>query len=324
MRAAALMDNLEHEAAGRSLPHFHVPVLLRESIEALNVQQGGRYIDCTLGSGGHAKAILKAGAPGGQLLGIDADPNAVAESATRLAAYRNDILLVNDNFVNLRDICTRNNFYPVNGILFDLGLSSRQLEAEDRGFSFQQESPLDMRFDPAQEVTAAEIVNTYSERELADLIYQYGEDPHSRKIARQIVASRPMRTTLELARAVLRATGHGREKTHPATRTFQALRIAVNEELRHLPSALEQAIDLLGFQGRLVVISYHSLEDRIVKNILRQESSGCICPPVAPACTCGHTAKVSLVTKKAVKPSEEEVLSNPRSRSARLRTAERI
>jgi len=324
MRSAVLMNRLEQEGTGQSLPHFHVPVLPRETIGDLHVQPGGRYVDCTLGSGGHALAILEASAPGGQLLGIDADPQAISESRDRLSAYRKDILLVNDNFSNLKDICNRNNFHPVNGVLFDLGLSSRQLEAEDRGFSFQHESPLDMRFDPAQEHTAADIVNDYSEAELADLIYQHGEDPHSRQIAHQIVASRPMRTTLELARAVVRATGRGKEKTHPATRTFQALRIAVNQELRNLPLALQQAIDLLGFHGRLVVISYHSLEDRIVKNILRQESTGCICPPVALKCTCGHSPRLTLVHRKAVKPSATEVLSNPRSRSARLRAAERI
>ncbi|MBI2957766.1 MAG: 16S rRNA (cytosine(1402)-N(4))-methyltransferase RsmH [Chloroflexi bacterium] len=318
------MDNLESEATGpRALPHFHIPVLLHEAVEALAVQSGGRYVDCTLGSGGHALAILEASAPGGQLLGIDADPRAIAESRGRLSGYRKDALLVNDNFVNVKDICTRNNFVPVNGILFDLGLSSRQLDAEDRGFSFQHDSPLDMRFGPDQELTAADIVNSYSESELADLIYKFGEDPNSRRIAREIAAGRPMKTTLELATAVLRATGRRRDKTHPATRTFQALRIAVNQELRNLPLALQQAIDLLGFHGRLVVISYHSLEDRIVKNILKQESAGCICPPAAITCVCGHAARIRLVNRKATKPSQEEVLANPRSRSARLRAAER-
>lgn len=323
MLSAVVMDKVEQTGTGRPLPHYHVPVLLREAIEALHVQPGGRYIDCTLGSGGHALAILQASSPGGQLLGIDADPQAISEAQTRLAAYRKDILLVNDNFAHLRDICTKYNFLPVNGILFDLGLSSRQLEAEDRGFSFQRESPLDMRFDPRQELTAADIVNTYSESDLAEITATYGEEPHSKRIAHQIVASRPLRTTLDLAQAVIRARGGTRGRIHPATRTFQALRIAVNRELGSLRSALEQAIDLLGFQGRLVVISYHSLEDRIVKALLRQEATGCICPPSVLQCTCGHTARLRLVNKKAVKPSETERLSNPRSRSARLRAAER-
>ncbi|MDO8472841.1 MAG: 16S rRNA (cytosine(1402)-N(4))-methyltransferase RsmH [Dehalococcoidia bacterium] len=319
------MDSRRQEGTGQQgLPHRHVPVLLSETIKALNVLPGGRYVDCTLGSGGHASAILEASAPGGQLLGIDADPKAIEETRQRLFDFRSDILLVNDNFANLERVCADANFYPVNGILFDLGLSSRQLEADGRGFSFQHESPLDMRFDPAQELTAADIVNGYSEKDLSDLIFQFGEDPSSRQIARQIVASRPMRTTLELAGAITRATGRGREKIHPATRTFQALRIAVNQELRSLSAALTQAIGLLGFQGRLVVISYHSLEDRIVKNLLRHESTECICPPVVLKCACGHVARLRLATKKAITPSQAEVLSNPRSRSARLRTAERI
>ncbi|MEW6033668.1 MAG: 16S rRNA (cytosine(1402)-N(4))-methyltransferase RsmH [Chloroflexota bacterium] len=317
------MDNVEQRGTEQPLPHYHIPVLLRETIEALDVQPGGRYIDCTLGSAGHALAILQASSPGGQLLGIDTDPQAISESRTMLASYQNDILLVNDNFAYLRNICTEYNFLPVNGILFDLGLSSCQLEAEDRGFSFQRESPLDMRFDPRQELTAADIVNTYSESDLSKTIAGYGEESRSRHIARQIIASRPLRTTTDLAQAVLRATGSARGRIHPATRTFQALRIAVNRELGSLRSALEQAIDLLGFQGRLVVISYHSLEDRIVKALFRQEAAGCICPSSVLQCTCGHIARLKLVNRKAIRPSETERFSNPRSRSARLRAAER-
>jgi len=306
------------------VPRYHVPVLLQETLQALNVQPGGRYVDCTLGSGGHALAILEASSPGGQLLAMDADPRAVSEAATRLSAYSHSTLLVNANFVHLRDTCAKYGFTPVNGILFDLGLSSLQLEWEDRGFSFQRESPLDMRFDPAQELTAADIVNTYDERDLADIISMYGEEPRSRQIARQIVANRPIRTTLELATVVARVTGGARGRIHPATRTFQALRIAVNQELAHLKSALEQAVDILGFGGRLVVISYHSLEDRIVKHLLRQESMGCICPPSAIRCVCGHTPRLNLISRKAVVPTAAEVEANPRSRSAKLRVAERV
>ncbi|MBI2857002.1 MAG: 16S rRNA (cytosine(1402)-N(4))-methyltransferase RsmH [Chloroflexi bacterium] len=305
-------------------PDYHVPVMLQEVIAALNVQPGGRYVDCTLGSGGHAAAIMEASAPGGQLLGIDADPRAVTESRHRLSAYGKHVLLINDNFSNIEAICRKFAFYPVSGILFDLGLSSRQLEAEDRGFSFRRDSPLDMRFDPAQEVTAADVVNGYSESELADIIYRYGEEHRARNIARHIVANRPVRSTLGLVAAVLRATGGVRGKIHPATRTFQAIRIAVNSELANLSSGLEQAIGLLGFGGRLAVISYHSLEDRIAKQLLRREASGCICPPQVLRCTCGHTPRLSLVTRQAVKPSPAEVDANPRSRSARLRAAERV
>jgi 16S rRNA (cytosine1402-N4)-methyltransferase len=231
---------------------------------------------------------------------------------------------VNDSYTQLKDICTKHNFYPVHGILFDLGLSSLQLEAKDRGFSFRYDSPLDMRFDPREALTAADIVNTLSESELADTIFRYGEEPRSRQIAREIVASRPLRTTSDLVAAVLRATGAGWRRIHPATRTFQALRIAVNHELHNIEAALGQAIDLLGFQGRLVVISYHSLEDRVVKSVLRLEARGCICPPQVLRCSCGHEPRLRLVYSKAIRPSSAEIELNPRSRSARLRAAERI
>lgn len=303
--------------------YSHTPVLIRETIEALAVQPGGRYIDCTLGGGGHAAAILQKSAPGGQLLGIDADPAALQAAGERLKDYRDSILLLNDNFVNLKSICTQYEFTPVNGILFDLGLASPQLDGDERGFSFQQDAPLDMRFNPSQEVTAADIINTSSEEELAQIIKKYGEEHHSRQIARRIVQERPIDTTGHLVRVIQQATGGGRGRIHPATRTFQALRIAVNRELEHLESALQQAIELLGFGGRLVVISYHSLEDRIVKQTMQREARDCICPPTMIACICGHKASLRIITKNIVVPSEAEVKENPRSRSARLRAAER-
>jgi len=302
----------------------HIPVLLRETIEALAVQPGGRYIDCTLGGGGHAAAILDHSSPGGQLLGIDADPEAIKISEARLQAYSSSTLLINENFVNLQAICIKYDFLPVHGILFDLGLSSLQLNSNGRGFSFQHEAPLDMRLSPNQEVTAADIINTSSETELAHLIKTYGEESHSHKIARRIMQERPIKTTLQLARTLEQAIGSRRGKIHPATRTFQALRIAVNQELEHLEAALRQAINLLGFEGRLVVISYHSLEDRIVKQFMQRESKDCICPPGTPTCTCGHTACLKLVNKKVITPSSVEVQLNPRSRSAKLRAAEHL
>jgi len=302
----------------------HTPVLLEETIQALAVQPGGRYIDCTLGGGGHAAAILEHSSPGGQLLGIDADPKAIRVARTRLEDYSNSTLLINENFVNLQAIGTKCNFHPVHGILFDLGLSSLQLESSNRGFSFHQDGILDMRLNPHQETTATDILNTYPETKLAHIIYTFGEEAHSRQIARRIVQERPILTTLQLAQTIERAVGGRRGKIHPATRTFQALRIAVNHELEHLEDALKQAINLLGFEGRLVVISYHSLEDRIVKQFMRQESKDCICPPSTPVCICGHTACLRLITKKVITPSPEEVSSNPRSRSAKLRVAERI
>ncbi len=289
----------------------HIPVLLEETIEALNVQPGGRYIDCTIGAGGHAAAILEYSSPGGQLLGIDADPKAIKIARARLEAYSSSILLVNQNFVNLRAICMKRGFFPVHGILFDLGLSSLQLENNNRGFSFQHDAILDMRLSPSQEITAAIIINSSPEKQLAHLIKAYGEERYSRQIARHIVRQRPITTTLQLAGAIEQAVGGRRGRIHPATKTFQAIRVAVNQELEHLESALKQAVDLLGFEGRLVVISYHSLEDRIVKNFMRQEASG-------------EKACLRLVSKKVITPSFAEVQFNPRSRSAKLRAAERI
>jgi 16S rRNA (cytosine1402-N4)-methyltransferase len=289
----------------------HTPVLPEETIEALAVQPGGRYIDCTLDGGGHAAAILEHSSPGGQLLGIDADPEAIKMAKERLAAYSGSTVLVNQNFVDLRSICVKHNFYPVHGIFLDLGLSSAQLNGNGRGFSFRHDSPLDMRLNPHQPVTAADIVNTLSEAELARMIRTFGEENRSSQIAHYIVRQRPVKTTFELAEIVEQATGGRRGRIHPATRTFLALRIAVNQELDHLESALEQATGLLGLGGRLVVISYHSLEDRVVKQFTHEEASG-------------DNPRLKLVNKKVITPSLAEIQSNPRSRSAKLRAAERI
>ncbi len=302
----------------------HVPVLLEEAVEALKVQPGGRYVDCTLGVGGHAIAILESSQPGGQLLGIDADPEALSIAHNRLESFGDSVLLVNENFSNLEAICYRFDFLPVHGVLLDLGLASFQIDTAERGFSFQKDAPLDMRISPTRTLTAAEIVNTYEETELADLIWKYGEESFSRRIARYIVDARPVRTTAVLAEIVEKAVGGRRGKIHPATKTFQALRIVVNEELENLESALNQSLKVLGFEGRLVVISYHSLEDRIVKQFMHRESSGCICPPGTPSCICGHTPSLKQITKRVIVPSAMEIRSNPRSRSARLRVAERV
>jgi len=301
----------------------HTPVLLSETLRALAVQPGGRYIDCTLGSGGHAASILDHSSPGGQLLGIDADPNAIEIAQERLQHYKDSIRLVNDNFVNLQAICHKYDFSPVHGILFDLGISSLQLNGNGRGFSFQFDAPLDMRFNPSQKVTAADIVNTTSEARLAHLIKTYGEESHSHQIARSIIKERPIETTRQLARLIERVVSR-RGKLHPATKTFQALRIAVNHELEYLETALRQAIELLGFEGRLVVISYHSLEDRIVKQFMQREARNCICPPDTPTCVCHHTSRLRLINKKVITPSPMETSFNPRSRSAKLRATERI
>jgi len=302
----------------------HIPVLLEEAISELRVQPGGRYVDCTLGAGGHAASILSRSQPGGQLLGIDADPLAVQHVKSRMERYGESVLLVNDNFSNLESICYHHDFLPVHGILFDLGLASFQIDNAERGFSFQKDAPLDMRVNHTQVTTAADIVNSYPEAELADLIWTYGEEPASRRIAHYIVAERPVYSSAELAGIIERAVGGRHGKIHPATRTFQALRIVVNDELDNLESALQQAVKILGFEGRLVVISYHSLEDRIVKQFMRREASGCICPPGTPSCICGHTPTLKLITKKVIVPSRAEVRANPRSRSAKMRVAERV
>jgi 16S rRNA (cytosine1402-N4)-methyltransferase len=258
------------------------------------------------------------------LLGIDADPEAIRSAAINLFSFSDSVLLVNDNFVNIDVICHRYNFYPVHGIILDLGLSSLQLDDDPRGFSFQYEAALDMRFSPSQNITAADIVNSYSEGDLAQLIRKYGEESHSYRIAHRIVQSRPINTTLQLAALIEEAVGGRKGRIHPATRTFQALRIAVNTELEHLERTLVKTIDLLGIGGRLVVISYHSLEDRIVKQFLQRESRDCICPPSVMVCQCKHNASFRIINKKIIIPSEEEVAENPRSRSARMRIAERI
>ena len=303
---------------------LHVSVLLDEALQYLAVQPGGRYVDCTLGAGGHARAIMHASAPGGLLLGIDADPHAVEFAKDTLNEYTDSVQLVNANFRELKMTAGRANFIPVHGVLFDLGISSMQLAQADRGFSFQSEAPLDMRFSEKQSMSAADIVNDFREEELANLIWEFGEERFSRRIARAIVTARPLATTTQLANVISRAQPDRHSRIHPATRTFQALRIAVNDELSSLTSALEQARDILGEGGRLVVISFHSLEDRIVKQFMQRESRDCVCPPEQPSCTCNHVATLRILTKRPVTPSADEAARNPRSRSARLRAAERI
>lgn len=301
----------------------HIPVMLHESLSALNVQPGGRYVDCTLGGAGHSEAILEAAQPGGTLLALDADPEAIERARDRLARFEGSFTLVNENFRNLGGVARQLEFAPVNGVFMDLGLSSDQL-ASERGFSFRSDTALDMRFG-AGSTTAADIVNRFEEAEIADIIFRYGEDRASRRIARAIVNARPIRTSAQLAKAVEQAVGRRANlKSHPATRTFQALRIAVNQEMDSLFAALPQAHGLLGFGARFAVLSYHSLEDRLVKDYIRRESRDCICPPGLPECRCGHKATLRPVTRGAVTPSLAEVAANPRARSAKLRAAECI
>ncbi len=289
---------------------FHQPVMVQEVLGGLAVQPGGAYIDCTLGDAGHATAILEAAMPGGRLLGLDADPEAVAFCQSRLAPFGSAAVVLHANFDTLEAAAHSHGFVPVNGVLFDLGLSSRQLEAEERGFSFQRPGPLDMRFDTSEDKTASELVNHRSERELADLLFQFGQEPRARRIARAVVAQRPITTAQQLADIVRRASGYRRGRTHPATRTFQALRMAVNSELEHLAPALGQAARVLGPDGRLVTIAYHSLEDRLIKTFLNE----------AKRLPLGERPQPT--TRRVVRPTPEEVRRNRRSRSARLRVAE--
>ena len=300
----------------------HTPVLLAEVIEGLQVKSGGFYIDATTGAGGHSRVILVASVPTGRLLCLDADPRALTRARQNLADFASRVQFVCANFAELETVAVESGFSQVDGILFDLGLSSLQLGSADRGFSFQKDGPLDMRFSD-EGPSAADLVNSLPERELADLIWRYGEERQSRRIAQAIVANRPLRTSGELARLVAQVKRQ-REKIHPATRTFQALRIAVNQELDVLKAALPQAVRLLAPGGRLAVITFHSLEDRIVKEFFRTESQNCVCPPQAPACTCNHRASLSVVNRRPVVPSAEEMTRNRRSRSAKLRLVSRL
>ncbi|RIL10767.1 16S rRNA (cytosine(1402)-N(4))-methyltransferase [bacterium] len=302
----------------------HVPVLLEAVVGALRPHAGGRYVDGTLGGGGHARAILEASAPDGRLLGLDRDPAALARARERLAPFGARAVCVHASFGDLGAVADGHGFTPIDGVVLDLGFSSDQLDDPARGFSFQAAGPLDMRLDPGAPVRAADLVNDLPEDALADLLYRYGDERRSRRIARAIVASRPVETTTELAAIVARAAGGRAGRIHPATRTFQALRIAVNGELDALTDVLPQVVDRLVPGGRLAVISFHSLEDRIVKHALRDEARDCLCPPELPVCRCDHRARLRLVTRRPIEPSAAEVLANPRARSARLRVAERL
>lgn len=305
----------------------HAPVLYREVIGALQPRDGGRYVDGTVGAGGHAAGILEAAGPNARLLGLDADPDALAIAARVLARFGDRVRLVNQNFRHLADVAKAEGFVPADGVLLDLGVSSMQLDRSPRGFSFRTEAPLDMRFDPRQPVTAADIVNGATEAELRRMLYEYGEERAAPRIARAIVqrrATKLVETTTELAEIVARVVGPRREGIHPATRTFQALRIAVNQELESLREALPQALEILAKGGRMAVIAFHSLEDRIVKEFMRREASECICPPGLPVCVCGKQPTLRIVHKKPITPGPEELQRNPRARSAKLRVAEKI
>jgi 16S rRNA (cytosine1402-N4)-methyltransferase len=301
-------------------------VLYREALDGLALRPGGWYIDCTAGSGGHAAGILEGSAPDGRLLALDTDPEAIIRTRSRLLPFGERVRLVQANFRDLAATAQREGWQAVDGILLDLGVSSVQLGTARLGFSFQEPGPLDMRLDPAQAGTAADLVNTLAEADLAALLRRYGEEQMAGRIAAAIVRERargPITTTGALAELVARVKGR-RGRLHPATTVFQALRIAVNGELESLEAALPQAVRLLHPGGRLAVIAFHSLEDRIVKRYLHSEARECRCPPEQPICTCDRRPALRLIGRHAVLPGDEELRLNPRARSARLRVAERL
>ncbi len=301
----------------------HEPVLYKEIIHALQPRPSGRYVDGTVGAGGHARGILEACAPDGRLLGLDIDPQALALARETLAPYGPRVTLTQASFASLLDAMRGIGWSTVDGIVLDLGVSSMQLDMRERGFSFQHEAPLDMRFDPAAALTAADLVNETPESELAEILFRYGEEPRARQIASLLVAARPVSTTTQLAAIVLRAY-HQRMRRHPATRTFQALRIAVNDELSTLERALPRALEALRVGGRLAVIAFHSLEDRIVKTFIRERSSSQARSQDNPTGQTGVAPTVREVNRKPIRPNETENRLNPRARSARLRIIEKL
>jgi 16S rRNA (cytosine1402-N4)-methyltransferase len=301
----------------------HLPVLLKDIITAMQPKPTGRYIDGTLGAGGHSAAILEASAPGGEILGFDLDPQALALAQERLAEFGARVHIRQASYSTMREEAAQLGWQSVDGILLDFGVSSMQLDTPDRGFSFLQDGPLDMRFGPQATQSAADLVNTLDEAELAEIIYLYGEERNSRRIARVIVHHRPIHRTKELADLIQSAVGR-KERIHPGTRTFQALRIAVNKELETIETVIPIAASLLKPGGRLAIISFHSLEDRLVKEYFRRESTDCICPPRQPICTCNHKASLRELNRKPIEADEFEKQANSRARSAKLRIAEKL
>lgn len=302
----------------------HIPVLFESCMRLMAPRAGECYADGTMGAGGHSEGILNASAPDGRLLAFDLDPDAIELASERLKKFGSRVQIIRDSYVNIGDYAGENS---LDGFIVDLGVSSMQLDRQDRGFSFLHDGPLDMRFSPDQCFSAEDIVNEWPEEELERILWQYGEERKSRQIAAMICAERKINritTTFQLRDVILDAAGNSREKIHPATRSFQAIRIAVNGELNAVEAVLPAAVKALKPGGRLLVISFHSLEDRIVKNYFKTESKDCLCPPNQPVCTCGHKAVLKELTRHPVTADDAEIRVNPRSRSARLRAAVKI
>ncbi len=308
--------------AGLVAPHRSV--LYQECIDSLAPTSPKRYLDCTAGAGGDSWGILKASSPLGELIALDVDPTAITLTRRRLAEFGQRAKVIHGSYRDVSEILMKIGWDKVDGILLDLGVSSMQFDQTSRGFSFRGEAPLDMRFDPTGGTSAAKLIESLSETELADIIWKYGEERASRRIARAIKLAGRVQTTTQLAQIVRSALGNTKEKQDPATRTFQALRIAVNAELQTLEEALPELTAHLNPGGRIAIISFHSLEDRIVKQYFKRESVDCICPPDQPVCTCEHKASLRLINRHPMTPSDEEISANPRSRSAKLRVAEKL
>jgi 16S rRNA (cytosine1402-N4)-methyltransferase len=311
------------------MPKFHVPVMVAEVLSLLQPRSGGTYIDCTIGGGGYSLGLIERILPNGRLVGIDRDEEALRAAFENLKRYSANLILEKGNFADLEAITQHLGVAEADGVILDLGVSSHQLEAAERGFSFRHDATLDMRMDTAQTVTARELVNSLSERNLAELIWKLGEERWAKRIAKFIVEKRsrsPIETTRELVDVILAAVpvGARSETIHPATKTFQALRISVNRELESLQAGLDAAVRLLAKGGRICVLSYHSLEDRIVKETFARHAGRCTCPSGLPVCACGAERRIKILTRRPMVPSEEEVRANPRSRSARLRAAEKL
>ena len=304
----------------------HIPVLLKECIDGLEIKQSGIYVDGTLGGAGHSLEIAKKLNNTGKLIGIDRDKEAIEKAKSTLKDF-NNIIYVNDNHDNIKEILSDLNINAVDGILLDLGVSSYQIDEEERGFSYIKNSPLDMRMDKTQELTAEIVINAYEEEKLADIIYKYGEEKFSRQIAKKICEYRKQKrieTTEELVRIIEECVPRQKKGGHPAKRTFQAIRIEVNNEIEPLYNTVTNAIDSLNAGGRLCIITFHSLEDRAVKEAYKDALGKCTCPPDLPYCICGNKPKGKIITKKPILPSEKEMEENTRSKSAKLRIFEKI
>ena len=307
----------------------HVPIMLAEILDHLGLRPGGIYVDCTLGGGGHSIGIVSRIQPGGRLIGIDQDPNALAAAGKKLAEFADSTTLVHSNFYRIKEVLAELGIPAVDGILFDIGVSSHQLDEAERGFSYMQDAPLDMRMNPQDPTTAYDLVNDLSEQELTRIIREYGEERWAKRIAEFIGRQRgikPIATTGELVEVIKQAipAGARREGPHPAKRTFQALRIAVNDELDRFARALRDAVAVLKPGGNVCVITFHSLEDRIAKETFRDLAGRCTCPPELPVCKCDNKPQVKIITGKPVSPAAAEIEVNPRARSAKLRVARKI